>query len=396
MTKSELVELCTLFGQTADAVWVSDAAQHLVFLNQAAQSMLACQPGEAKGKHCFEQIKGHDPQGERICKPRCVVSQQARIGQPVAAFSLQVRGRDRRSIWGSVSIVAIPDDDPAKGYAGLAHIFRPIKEGKAWIPPLRIHLLGTIVVQRPDGTLVDGPLWRRAKVRAMLAFLALRRGQPVHRDILIDRLWPDRDHDSALHNLNTTVYNLRKSLEPDQSRGEKSTYLRYEGDCYLLDGARAHWLDIAEFESSIAQARCAEDPGRAVLLYRKALALYRGEYVADLDPDLLNCSLERERLSQLYLSAMEELALHHARQGEYKQACDLYLQALSIDPYRETAAQNLMRLAIRRGNRAEAIAHYRRLERALWQDLEVLPSPESCLLYETAMHGGWQGVSPRP
>jgi len=44
-----------------------------------------------------------------------------------------------------------------------------------------------------------------------------------------------------------------------------------------------------------------------------------------------------------------------------------------------------MRLAMRHGDRAAAVAHYRRLEKALWTELEILPSQETCLLYEMAL-----------
>jgi len=48
-----------------------------------------------------------------------------------------------------------------------------------------------------------------------------------------------------------------------------------------------------------------------------------------------------------------------------------------------------MQSCIRRRNRAATVARYRRLEVMLWRGLELLPSQETCLLYEMAMRGGY-------
>jgi hypothetical protein len=47
-----------------------------------------------------------------------------------------------------------------------------------------------------------------------------------------------------------------------------------------------------------------------------------------------------------------------------------------------------MQLCIRRRDRAATVAHCRRLEGTLGRELEFLPNPEICLLYEMAMRGG--------
>jgi DNA-binding SARP family transcriptional activator len=62
--------------------------------------------------------------------------------------------------------------------------------------------------------------------------LALKRGRPIHRKALLKALWAELDHSAAIHNLNTTVYGLRRSLEPTLSRGSNSRYIHRQGDCY--------------------------------------------------------------------------------------------------------------------------------------------------------------------
>jgi hypothetical protein len=56
------------------------------------------------------------------------------------------------------------------------------------------------------GFAVGGAFRRRAKVRAPFSILALYRGQPARRNLMLATLWPDKTRKAALHNLNTTVW----------------------------------------------------------------------------------------------------------------------------------------------------------------------------------------------
>jgi PAS domain S-box-containing protein len=386
--RSSTDEALELFTQTGDGVWATDGNRRIVLWNQAAEDLLGYTAEQAIGQFGYQFLGRRDAQGRPFCSAMCSVRKAAQLGQAVEAFAAQVRHRDGHAVWINVSIVALPERPEAGHDVTLVHLFRLIGQGTTWPPPLRIHLLGPVVVERTDGSLVGGPLWRRAKVRALLVLFALHRGQPFHRDTLVDTLWPEMEHKAALRNLNTTVYNLRRSLEPALQRGAESLYIGYEGECYALNGGRVHWLDVEDFETGIVEARRQCDVERAATLYRGALDLYRGDYAADLDPDMLHCWMERERLRQLYLNVLEELATLCAKQGQDREADEVYLKVLAQDPCRECAAQELVRLALRRGDRAAAVAHCRRLEEALWRDLRIPPGQETELLCQQARGEG--------
>jgi DNA-binding SARP family transcriptional activator len=252
--------------------------------------------------------------------------------------------------------------------------------------PLRIHLLGNTIVRRADDSPVEGPLWRRAKVRALLACLALQDGGYLHRDVLIDRLWPDLDHRAALHNLDTTVYDLRRSLQPGLMPVAASDYVQRDGPCYFLARGSSHWLDVQAFETGIVQGRQESDRSRAMARYQAGLAYYQGDLLADLGNAISWCWAERERLRDLYLTAHEELAALHEREGQDRTAIDLYQRILSMNPCRENACRQLMQLYLRRGDRSSAAVHYRRLAEAIQRQWDTAPSPETRRLYEAAVH----------
>ena len=254
------------------------------------------------------------------------------------------------------------------------------------LPLLRIQLLGNTNVWRADGTRVEGPDWRKRKVQILLAFLALH-SRPMHREVLIEALWPDLEYAAALHNLNTTIYHLRKSLEPTLPHGADSRYIRYEGNCYFIDVGVSLWLDEVAFETGIAQARREPGPEQAINFYRNALSWYQGDFLANLGADTAWCSRERDRLRDLYLEALEEVGRLHEQRQEYRQANEMYWKALSADPCCESACQRLMQLAALRGDCTAIMALYNSLVAALDREVGARPTQETVSIYEAARRG---------
>jgi DNA-binding SARP family transcriptional activator len=256
------------------------------------------------------------------------------------------------------------------------HLARFIADQPMLPGRLRIHLLGPTVVWRPDGTLVEGPLWRRIKVRALLVHLALKRG-PVPRESLIETLWPDLDYEAGLRNLNTTVYNLRRSLEPDLKRGSESIFIIYEGGNYRLNNGQSHWLDVQAFEQGLRRARLEPNRDKAIAIYKEILALYRGEYLTDLGNTEICSTGEQHRLQERHLAALEELGLLYEQIGRENEAKEIYQNIMALDHTRESACQRLMRLLISQGESTNAASYCRRLNEALRLELNVLPSSET-------------------
>jgi len=71
--------------------------------------------------------------------------------------------------------------------------------------------------------------------------------------------------------------------------------------------------------------------------------------------------------------------------GEPDVALKLAQEAVTIEPFRETGHQRLMRLLQDQGNRAEALRVYERCRRLLRDELGVSPSAETEALYLTLL-----------
>jgi DNA-binding SARP family transcriptional activator len=79
---------------------------------------------------------------------------------------------------------------------------------------VRIRLLGGFVVER-GGQPVNARAWRLRKARTLVKLLALARDQRLHRDLLLETLWPDRDRMSAVNNLHQALHVARRVLAGD-------------------------------------------------------------------------------------------------------------------------------------------------------------------------------------
>jgi predicted ATPase len=153
-----------------------------------------------------------------------------------------------------------------------------------------INLLGGFVALA-DGEPLTDSRWRLRKGRELVKLLALASEHRLHREQLMDTLWPDRDPAAAANNLNQVVHTARRVL------GADAIELREE-----LLTLRAQ-VDVDEFERAAAYARRAG----AADAYEAALSLYSGELLPENRYDDW-AACRREELDRLRAELEVELA----------------------------------------------------------------------------------------
>ena len=115
---------------------------------------------------------------------------------------------------------------------------------------------------------------RGAKQRALLALLALQRGQPVSADRLIDMLWGDGHAANPANALQAQIGQLRRTF------GAAAIVTSDAG--YALD-ARPDQVDVVRFEQLVREGRRLAADGElapASATLGEALGLRRGEPLA--------------------------------------------------------------------------------------------------------------------
>ena len=202
-------------------------------------------------------------------------------------------------------------------------------------PALTLRCFGPLEVL-VDGVPLDlAPI--KPRVRSLLRVLALHAGRPVHRDRLIDWLWPgEGDVRVGTRNLQVAVSSLRQLLEPGVARGAAAIVVR-DGDTYRLHLDGAGSVDLVEFDDQVAiarHARAAGETDRARLALDRALSLYRGELLAD-EGAAEWVGAERDRLRLAATDASQLLAELLLEAGQFAEAAAEADRGLRIDPYRD-------------------------------------------------------------
>ena len=226
---------------------------------------------------------------------------------------------------------------------------------------LRLKLLGGFELRPASGEPI--PLSAR-KPALLLAYLALRQGQPLGRDRLAGLFWGDSGEAQARASLRQALAVLRRRLGPHEGLIQAP-----EGETVALarDGLAT---DVAEFE------RCLAAGGRGAL--ERAAALYEGDlldgFQAPRQPLLEEWLVaERQRLRERALAAMAALLPDVVAADPPEAGVRLALRILALDPLQEVAHRALMRLHARQGRRGAALARYQMLREALARELGCLP-----------------------
>lgn len=245
---------------------------------------------------------------------------------------------------------------------------------------LDLRLLGPVELRAGARRIDLGPPQRRA----VLAALGIEAGRPVPIETLVDRVWGDRPAQGARRAVHAHVTRIRRLLE--EASGPLPVTLDREPGGYVLrlDPDR---IDVHAFRRLTELAMAAEqaDVDRAALLGR-ALALWRGEPLADIDSEWAaraRAGWQRERLDAVLAWAAARLRLGEST-GVIGQLADLTCE----HPYVEPLAALLMRALHGAGRTAEALEVFAGLRRRLVTDLGTEPGPELRRLHEAMLRHG--------
>ncbi|MBA8953065.1 putative ATPase/DNA-binding SARP family transcriptional activator [Actinomadura namibiensis] len=243
---------------------------------------------------------------------------------------------------------------------------------------MRIQVLGPVRACGDDGAPIDVG---GARVRALLARLALAAGEVVPVESLVDGLWgdhPPRESGRALHAL---VYRLRRAL------GEAAAVELASGG-YRLH-VRADDVDAHRFERLAERGRgeLAAGPGpQAAALLGDALALWRGDALADV-LDAPFAGAVAARLEELRATATEDWFEAKLLLGGHGEILADLQAATAAHPLRERLAVLGMRALHASGRQFEALALFERVRRTLAEELGVDPSEELRRAHLTVVRG---------
>ena len=185
---------------------------------------------------------------------------------------------------------------------------------------------------------------------------------PVSTDRLIEEIWDGRPPATALKSVQVSVARLRKAL------GDGRLVTHERGYELIVEPGE---LDADRFDE-LVRAASGATPDQAAARLREALALFRGEPLADLQLEPWAqgeiARLEERRLAALEARIDADLAL-----GRQRELVPELEELVAEQPFREHLLEQLVLALYRSGRQADALDAYRRGATRLRGELGLEP-----------------------
>ncbi|HEY4688207.1 MAG TPA: tetratricopeptide repeat protein [Anaerolineae bacterium] len=312
---------------------------------------------------------------DQLTQAKDTLLQAVRLGNRMGCrpFSL---AEGRRALtflaWGAAQLSAEPRLqtwlEAVRASATLEPVTAPPVEAG---PRIEVRGFGSGQVVR-DGHVLTIPEWGGSAIARELLFFLLDKS-PVRKEEIGATFWPDLSLAKMTNAFHATKYRARRALGVE--------FVVYSGDCYLIKPEVHVGYDVAEFERLLdsARHRAVDDAERPVEL-QQAVNLYTGEFLSEMYSEWV---VERRRvLHARYFDTLGQLTDHLARSGQHKRALELCHRGIEQDYFREELHRGVMHSLAALGRAAEALMHYRELERRLRDELGARPAPETQELAE--------------
>jgi ATP/maltotriose-dependent transcriptional regulator MalT/DNA-binding SARP family transcriptional activator len=223
-----------------------------------------------------------------------------------------------------------------------------------------------------NGRVIPMSEWRTKSVRDLF-FYFLFRQEALTKEQIGEVLWPETNDPQTLKaRFKDEIYRLRRAV------GRNA--IIFDEVYYRFNRTLDYEYDVEAFESYVARARKTRDTERNIEWYQKAVDLVQGTYLSESDSSWV--VEERERLGQMYESALEELSRLYLNTNQLDQSLSIGQIALSQNRYNEDIYQLQMRAYAALGDRAAVVRCYQMCRAELYEGLGIPPSPETEALYQ--------------
>jgi DNA-binding SARP family transcriptional activator/tetratricopeptide (TPR) repeat protein len=245
---------------------------------------------------------------------------------------------------------------------------------------LKVYLFGKFRVFQGDQEIYD-KRWKSKKAQMIFKYLLYHRQKGyLKKDVLMELLWPEDDPVKTAKRFHVALASMRKTLEPEITRGTPSAYILRSGSAYHIDIGDEGYVDIDNFKKELKLAQKSKDSEESTDHLLKAEAIYRGDFLEE-DLYVQWCDEERERFKEEYLQLLEEITKYYHVKKDYKKCIYYANKYLKTDIYAESIYQLLMIYYSRIGNNAMVNKIFKKCKDNIIKGLDCPVSKETEKLY---------------
>ena len=391
MNKSTYTIASELIEFSSDAALAIDNERRVAAWNHKTEQLFGFSATEVIGKHCGDVLRATLYKGEPLCAADCEIYNCFLNHQPLSAGGCRIRHKDGNWVTVNLSSLIMPNQPQSSdGGSVVAIVFFRDLEKQPESPPLgqklQIFTLGRFYLAFA-GQQIPIAKWKRKQAVTVLKYLVAHLGRPVHREILMEFLWPDGDQRRTWERLKVIIHSLRREL---RAAGLPEDIIETTSESYALR-REVVWVDSSVFELSVAEGKALQYQQQwdsALHRYEHARHLYEGDYLEE-DVYADWCMVQREQLREIFLSLLAGMADCHGELGHYSEAAQVCRTALVFDPGRESFYRALMQHLVHLDRADWAIAEYQKCQKFLKREFDMEPMPETERLYRQILktHG---------
>jgi len=239
---------------------------------------------------------------------------------------------------------------------GVISLNRPVPS-----PVLKIQCFGQLEIR-----IGDVPVkWERAKAQELFAYLVMNHNRYVHKDTIIEDLWPEYEYARALPILQTSICKIRHVFSA--LKGEVA--LDYAASKYCLSIHSAE-CDYFEVERALTGYRKGEQMTYAAVKKASQIIhqgfLTQQGYLWSLEKD--------EELRKTFTGVLKQIVSDYSQAGAHNATAKYLKLHLQLAPYDEEANWRLLKLYEALGEDQAIASHYLWLQRILKDEYGSLPS----------------------
>jgi DNA-binding SARP family transcriptional activator len=205
----------------------------------------------------------------------------------------------------------------------------------------------------------------------LVAYIAIV-DRPMTRSHVAGTLWPEVSERRAMGNLRSSLWRLTGAFGAPSNSGRAVG----TAPCIVASGAELTLARNVDVDVHLLS----ETAHRLIDGSTAATSASVDDLVAadDLLPDWSDewATIERERVRQLRLHALERLCRRLTGAGRYGRAIEVAQAVVASEPLRETAHRELIKVHLAEGNRAEAMRQYDAYGRLIRDELGLEPAFE--------------------
>lgn len=246
--------------------------------------------------------------------------------------------------------------------------------------------------------IVNGPgiKFRSDMERAVIAYIIEESKASYSRSFLAELCWPGQTSKVSHNNLRQVLFGIRKALR-DSGVAADIFVADDHADAIKINPKIEIQADTKEFRQCLLgrekQSPGHEIPPESARLLTTATDLYRGEFLEG--NHIFNRTIEfynwvaysRRFYLRKTLKAMEQLSSLYENLENFDLAYDYATRQVQLDPLKETAHLQIIRILARDGRRSAALEQYEACRQLLDQSLGIKPNAKIEALYRQILKG---------